>query len=174
MSVILNRADLANHMGVSLPTIDRWVKEGAPVKQRGSRGVQWEFDLAEIIRWYGDRRAADATGNMPADEAELKKRKLLAETLQAELALAKAKGEVAPIEEFKRAQAAAFAQIRANIMNVPQRVVTQLLGETDETEFKRKLRAELVSALVSAASTDPVMADDEDDDIPLELNNDDA
>ena len=36
-------------------------------------------------------------------------------------------------------------------MNVPQRAVLQLLGETDERVFKEKLKAELVLALETSA-----------------------
>lgn len=154
---IVNRSGLAEMFGVALPTVDGWVRQGVPVVQRGGRGRQWEFDTADVANWIRDKAVAEATGDVQADEAELKRRKLQAETTKAELELAKAKGEVATIRDFERAQAAAFAQIRANIMNVPQRVVIQLLGETDESEFKRKLRAELTLALETAAAADLVM-----------------
>lgn len=88
-------------------------------------------------------------------------RKLTAEATRAELELAKARGEVAPIREFERVQTAMFAAIRANVMNVPQRVVVQLLGETDETTFKKKLRAELTLALETAAAAELAIPDDE-------------
>lgn len=74
-----------------------------------------------------------------------------AKTELTELELAERKGEVALIAEFERAQAMVFAAIRANIMNVPQRAVLQLLGETDERAFKEKLKAELVLALETSA-----------------------
>lgn len=58
---------------------------------------------------------------------------------------------MALISEFEQVQAMVFAAIRANIMNVPQRAVLQLLGETDERVFKEKLKAELVLALETSA-----------------------
>ena len=163
MSVKLNRAGLAEHMGVSLPTIDRWVKEGMPVVQRGARGVEWSFDLADVIRWWGDRKAEAAAGKID-DVAEIEKRTAKAKMEQAELALAQAKALVAPIRDFERAQAAGVAAIRANVMNVPQRVVVQLLGETDESTFKQKLRAELTLALETAAKADLVLSEDDAED----------
>jgi phage terminase Nu1 subunit (DNA packaging protein) len=83
--------------------------------------------------------------------------------LTAELELAKKKGEVAPVRDFERAQAKVFAQIRANVMNVPQRCVIQLLGETDETIFKDKLRKELTLALQAAAEADLTLEDEDED-----------
>ncbi|CAG2144468.1 hypothetical protein LMG31506_03012 [Cupriavidus yeoncheonensis] len=162
MGVRLNRSGLAEHVGVSLPTVDRWVKEGMPVLQRGGRGVEWSFDLADVIRWYADRKA-EAAGGATDDLEEIEKRTARAKMEQAELALAKAKGEVAPLQEFERAQASMMAAIRQNVMNVPQRAVLQLLGETDEMTFKQKLRAELTLALEQAATADLTPPDDEDE-----------
>lgn len=160
----LNRSDLAAFIGVSLPTVDRWIKDGMPVVRRGGRGIEWEFDSADVIKWLGDRRAADASGTAISDLAEIERRTKFATMQKAELELAKAKGEVAPIKEFERAQAKAMAEIRANVMNVPARAVLQLLGETDETAFKQKLAAELRLALETAAAADLTLDDDDEDD----------
>lgn len=91
-------------------------------------------------------------------------RKLSAEATRAELELVKARGEVALLSEFERAQAAKYAVIRQNVMQVPQRAVLQLLGETNETTFKQKLREELITALKTAAETEPDLTDETDDD----------
>jgi phage terminase Nu1 subunit (DNA packaging protein) len=134
-----------------------------PVVQRGSRGVEWVFDLAEVIRWRVDRAAKDAAADAPDGLEEIEKRTAAAKMLKAELELAQARGDVAPIREFERAQAKAFAEVRANVMNVPQRVVIQLLGETNETRFKEVLRGELTLALQAAAEADLTLADEGDD-----------
>lgn len=70
-----------------------------------------------------------------------------------ELELAKARGQVASIDNFERVTTARNAVIRINMLNVVQRAALQLVGETDETAFKRKLRAEITLALQSAAET---------------------
>lgn len=163
MGVKLNRSGLAEHMGVSLPTIDRWVKDGMPVVQRGARGIEWVFDLADVISWYA-RRQAEAAGGAVDDLKEIEKRTARAKMEQAELGLAHARGQVAPIAEFQRVQSSMMAIIRQNILNVPQRAVLQLLGETDETTFKQKLRAELTLALEQSASADLNVDDDEEPD----------
>lgn len=157
----VNRSGLAGTFGVSLPTIDNWVSKGAPVVSKGGRGVEWVFDTAEIARWLRDQALADAgSDNIELDDIE--KRTKRARMLEAELSLAVARKEVAPIREFERASAAMDAAVRANVMNVPARAVLQLLGETDETRFKKVLRAELTLALETAAATD-LSADEPDD-----------
>lgn len=148
----VSRAGLADVFGVALTTVDSWVKKGCPVVVRGhGKGQEWKFNTAQISSWLQDEAVDRATGDIPDDMDELKLRKQKAETELAELELAEKKGEVALIAEFERAQSMVFAAIRANIMNVPQRAVLQLLGETDERAFKEKLKAELVLALETSA-----------------------
>lgn len=157
----VNRSQLAEETGKSLPTIDNWVRKGCPVVKKGGRGQQWLFDPAAVNDWREVNAREEALGNTVTDAEELKRRKLAAETEMAELELAKAKGEVAMVEDFERVQAASMALIRSNIMNVPARAVLQLLGETNETAFKAKLKAELVLALTQAATEEIDIDDDE-------------
>lgn len=162
---IVNRTGLSDVFGVAMNTIDAWVRAGCPFIQRGQgRGKEWQFNTAAVAKWRADIAVKDATGTTQTDEAEISRRKAMAGMRLAELNLAKAMGEVAPIAEFERAQAGRDAAVRANIMNVPARVVLQLLGETDETVFKTKLREELTLALQNAASAPIDMGDDDDTD----------
>jgi len=157
----VNKAELCSIMGVTPPTVDGWVRNGCPIKKKGSRGVAATFNTADVMTWLRDKAREEASGTTLADEGELKRRKLAAEAEKAELELAKAKGEVAPVREFERATASLMAIIRQNVMQVPGRIVMQLIGCTDETEFKTKLRSELVLALESAAEEDLDQEEDE-------------
>ena len=159
--MIVNRNELADIHGVSLPTVDAWVRQGCPIEKRGSRGVQAEFDTAKVSKWRLDRAVADATGDKQQDADEIDRRTKRAKMRQAELELAKEMGLVAPIAEFQRVQAARAAMVRQNVMNVCARATLQLLGETDETTFKQKLRHELTLALNTAYET-PVELPDTD------------
>lgn len=143
----VTRQALADVFGVSLPTIDAWVRKGCPFVEKGGRGQEWQFNTAHVSKWLRDRDVEEATGGIPDDMDELKLRKQKAETELAELELAQKKGEVALISEFERIWAMSMGQLRQNILGVPQRAVLQLLGETDEMAFKEKLRAEIVLAL---------------------------
>jgi len=155
MGVQLNRQGLADHMGVSVPTVDRFVKEGCPIVQRGGRGVEHVFDLADLIKWYAERRANAVSAQGVMGDLETEKTRLVkAQADKAEIDLAKTRGELASIQDFERAEATVFAQIRQNVLNVPQRVVTQLIGETCERTFKEKLRAELCLALEASATSE--------------------
>lgn len=157
-----NRAQLADIWGVSLPTVDAWVRAGCPIDRKGSKGVQAEFDTAKVAKWHRDRAVADATGDQQQDADEIDRRTKRAKMRQAELDLAVAMKAVAPIREFERVQASRYTLIRANLLNVPGRAVLQLLGETDEATFKQKLRAEIVLALETAAKAALEVPEDED------------
>lgn len=160
----LNKQELADFFGVTPPTVDQWVRAGCPIVQKGSKGVAAIFNSAEVAKWRVEKAAEDAGGGAKASEQELKLRKLAAETAKSELELAKAKGEVAPIIEFERVQAARMSSIRANLRNVPARAVLQLLGCTDETEFKKTLMDEIDLALVTSAEQDIEVEEEEEQD----------
>ena len=166
MGVKVNRQGLADSFGAAPPAIDRWIKQGCPISKRGSRGVEWEFDLADVIRWRVDVAVREATGDGPSNMDAAKLRKMSAEAELAELELAKAVGDVAPIRDFERTTARLMSTIQTNVMNVPARAVLQLLGCTDETEFKTKMRAELTLALEQSAAAEVEIddADEADDD----------
>ena len=163
MGQTVNRGELAGFLGVSTPSIDRFIKEGMPVLKVGGRGKAAEFDLAVVVQWYADRRAREAAGDKPTDLQEIDRRTATAKMELAELELAKKRGEVAPIRDFERATARLMATIQINIMNVPARAVLQLIGCTDESEFKTKLRAELQLALDQASKVADEIADDDED-----------
>lgn len=160
----VNREELAETFGVSLNTISSWVRNGCPFDQKGRQGKPWKFNTRDVSEWLRDQARMEAAGEAPLDEYDLKLRKLAAETAQAELELAAARKQVAPIEEFERARALENATVRANVMNVPSRVVSQLIGETDEGRFKQILAAELIQALEAAADADIELGDEDDDD----------
>lgn len=158
-----NREELAETFGVSLNTVSSWIRNGCPFDQRGRQGRPWVFNTKDVSEWLRDQARLEATGTEQLDEYELKLRKLSAETEQAELDLAAARKLVAPIDEFERARALENATVRANVMNVPSRVVSQLIGETNEGRFKEVLSTELIQALESAAEADIELEEEDEE-----------
>lgn len=156
----VSKTELAEFFGVSATTIEHWIRVGCPFIQRGAKGKAWIFSTADVYDWRLDRLREEQTGKAPTDERELKSRKLAAETAKAELELAKARGEVAPLDQVQRAMVKAFAEVKANMRNVPSRVTSLLIGETDETRFKSVLAAEIDQALETLA--DSSLVDEED------------
>ncbi|MEQ3671367.1 terminase small subunit [Pseudophaeobacter sp.] len=152
---VVNRTELAEINGVSLPTVESWVRRGCPVVQRGGRGRAWQFNTADVRNWREDDIRAETSHTTHANKDELLLRKLAAETEQAELDLAKAKDEVVPVEQLERALVKAFGEVRAGMRNVlPGRAARRLIGETDETTFKAVLLEEIDQRLEVLADSD--------------------
>jgi phage terminase Nu1 subunit (DNA packaging protein) len=160
----VNRTGLSDVFGVALNTIDSWVRQGCPVVQRGvGKGQPWKFNTADVAQWLRDKSVQEATGDKVADEAEMTRRRKLADTMLAELNLAKAMGDVAPIDQVERMVQRAFAEVRAGMRNLPGRVVSQLIGETDERRFKAVLLGEIDQVLVALAEADLEAGDDDEE-----------
>jgi phage terminase Nu1 subunit (DNA packaging protein) len=144
----LTRAEVADLLGIAHTTVDARVRRGMPYEQRGERGKAWVFDSAAVIAWEREQAVKNAVGDTnQADEAELKRRKLAAETTVAEIEAAKARGLVAELDVIEREWSSAFAEFAARVMQVPSRAAPQLLGLDAEREIKAVLKDELEEAL---------------------------
>jgi phage terminase Nu1 subunit (DNA packaging protein) len=151
---VISRGRLAEVCGVSAPTVDHWVISGCPFVTRGGRGKAWAFNSADVMAWRIERAKDDAGGAAPADERDLKLRRLKALTELDELELAKARGEVAPLDQVTRTMEMAFGEVRAALRAVPARAARRILGETNETRVKAVLLDEIDQALEALADTD--------------------
>jgi len=153
---IVGRQEIADIFGVSGPTVDAWLRAGAPYITKGSKGISWEINTAEIHEWLINKNVDEATGKTQADEATIDRRMKLAKMLRVELNLEKEKKLVAPIDEMVQALTVVFAEMRAALRIIPGRVYSALVGETDETRFKSVIQAEIDNAL-KELTTDKVL-----------------
>lgn len=156
---IVNRTELAQILGVSLPTINAWVNDKMPFVSRGGRGKDWQFDTADVIQWRAERAASEAGGaldDIDSIDKEIARVKLERERLKyaTEAAL------VVPLDQLERRLSVVFAEIKAAMRNLPGRTVSQLLGETDERKFKRTLAAEIDRALTALSEFNTNALDD--------------
>lgn len=148
--MILDRTQLADFLGCSLPSIDQRVRRGMPYRTRGARGRQWEFDSADVVLWEKDAAVKNAIGDVDkADEVELKRRKLAAETTIVEIEAARSRGQVADLKEVERAWSGLFAAFQSRMMQIPARVAASLVGESSETTIKEVLLDEIREALTA-------------------------
>lgn len=112
-----NKAQAAEFFDVSLPTIEAWIRRGAPVEQRGSRGVSWVIDLRAFAEWvYGAKAGAD--GDSPEDLPP-KERKDWFESETKRRALQVRDRELIPAAEVEQAVATAFAALAQDLRAIP-------------------------------------------------------
>ncbi|MBA1304291.1 hypothetical protein [Stutzerimonas stutzeri] len=148
-------AQLAALAGVTPRRIRQLAEAGTLTRVARNRFLLGDAFAALVEEMAGGDKASELTAE--------RVRKLRADASLAELELAKAKGEVSTIEDFEAVWNQACGIIRANMLQVPRRVVSSLIGETDEARFKQVLTDEITLALETAAEADFTPEDDETD-----------
>ncbi|HDH7836107.1 TPA: terminase small subunit [Raoultella ornithinolytica] len=151
--MLVTDADLAELSGLSARRIRQLVEAGRLTKAGRNR-----YQLSEVFMALVEELAG---GDKSAELTAARVRKVNADADRAELELAKAKGEVAPIEEMQSAWSMRCAIIRQNMMQLPARVVSQLIGETDERRFKAVMREEIRTILTDAANANIEITEDD-------------
>lgn len=150
---ILSLLALSTLLGVHRNTLYSWVKRGCPYVKKAdhSRGIGWKFDSGEVVQWRLDQAIQDVIADTAkATEDELRRRKLAAETVLAELQTAKARGEVGSLDEFERQVTNAAIEIRTRLRQMADRVAPIVVG-LKVVEIKRILREEVDQALTVLA-----------------------
>lgn len=148
--------DLAALVGCTARYVRKLATEGHI--ERTGRNT---FKLGAISKVIKHLHRADGTAAQLVAE---RVRKLKADATLAELQLAKERGELAPLEETTRAWERATAQIRARMMQIPQRAVVQIVAERDEGRIKDVLANEIRLALTDTADTEIDLDEDENPD----------
>lgn len=157
MSAQITVTALAKMLQITPRRVQQLADQG--VIPRAGRGkYDLEAAVAGYVAFIQDRTPQPSDGQI--DYREEKARLTKAQADIAEIELAKARQEVAPVIEFERTTAAIMTMLQVNMLNIPQRVVTRLLGETDESKFKKVLTDEIRIALETAANTDLDLDDD--------------
>lgn len=145
---IKNRSETADIFGVHITTLDGWIKRGCPYVKKGTKGVAWEIDTAQVSDWL---RANDAEalskGLDNTDIDEGKRRKIVADATLAEIQVAKEKGIVIDAEEIKQGLSHLFAEFTGKVRRVPERAVLRIVGETNESKIKSVLLEEIDECL---------------------------
>jgi len=94
-----NKADVASWFGVSLTTVDQWLRRGCPYMQRGERGKQWQFDLLGVAKWkYG---APDDDKDDDPEQLSPKERLDWYRGETERVKLAQTKGELIPAAQYE-------------------------------------------------------------------------
>lgn len=160
----LNRAQLSEFCGVSLVTIDNWVRDGCPYVRRPVRqGVgQWEFSASAVFQWRIDRERQAVLGDVVTiDENEARRRKLAAEAGLTELELHIANGKVVKIEDASRPWFQMVGAARAKLLSLPNKLGPVLAIETDPLICQSLVEAGINEALSELSGYEPTAAEPE-------------
>lgn len=148
----VNRSELAEVFGKSLPTISTWVTKGCPVVERGRRGKEWTFDTAAVADWLEQQTVANLQGDTSGlVMEEAKRRKTAAEAALAELELAKAREQVIEASEVEKAWADLILSFRAKMLSVPPKMAPVVIVAVNVAEVERLLDDAIREALSELA-----------------------
>lgn len=170
----VNKAGLAEVFGVSLPTVNSWVRRGCPVLQRGSKARQWLFNTADVAQWREDEAAAAAVGDtskMDMDEA--RRRNEAAKAAMSELDLAKRRGELIEIESVAEHVGEEYSRIRAKLLALPVKLAPMLENAESLQERREIIEDGIVECLAELSADEDGREEsgtgsegDEDDEAP--------
>jgi len=51
---IVGKDTLASIMDVTITSVERWIRDGMPVEQRGSQTQDWIFNLNQVKQWKAE------------------------------------------------------------------------------------------------------------------------
>lgn len=158
--VFLNREELAYAEGVSLPTVDRWIKADCPVEEKGGNGRPYKFSLVKVRAWRRqcdeaaeaeDRRKREhiAQLSLPLEGGAVREEQRLnpkdrTAWLQAELLSNKARRERGELVEAMAVEAefrATFKRIRIFLQSLPDALQRDLpwLGASEVAQLQDML-----------------------------------
>jgi phage terminase Nu1 subunit (DNA packaging protein) len=135
--VRVNRTELAEILGKSMPTITAWLGEGLPYLEGGGKGKPFVFDSVDAILWAiengkfrrqarapvpGTDPFAEGGGDQPESYDEAERRKMVAQADKSELDLAKAAGRVVEIVDVAAAVAEMNVTVRTRLLGIGNKV----------------------------------------------------
>jgi|SRR5580704_6377081 phage terminase Nu1 subunit (DNA packaging protein) len=164
----LTAVQVAELLGVTDRAVRKWVKTKGLPCIAGS-GVM-TFAWPSVRQWWTDvARAGGGTGGTSGKKAatdeqtappetyeEALSRKTRAEADLKELQLAKERGQVASIADVERVISAATIVTRTQILAVPSRLASRLLGMDDYKRVVTILESEMRQLLTNLATIDAV------------------
>jgi phage terminase Nu1 subunit (DNA packaging protein) len=156
---LVSKSELAEILGVALPTVDHWIKKGCPFVTQGSKGIAWVFNTSDVIDWRLDdirEQYEDKTGRENVlDYNEARRRRMAAEAGISELQLAKETAQVVDIETIEIQLSNILGTVKAQVSAIPHTIAHRIAGMRSTRKIERALEEELNQALNELSLYDP-------------------
>lgn len=142
---IKNKSELSQIFGVSLNTIDAWLRKGMPHKI--SKKGRYEFDVETIIKWRESL--------LKVSDDEMRKAKIQREVYKAKLCqlqFEKESGLLVYAADVKHAAFESGRMLRDQLLNIPARVSPILAAERDTKKVNEILTKEIRQCIETIAA----------------------
>ena len=151
----LNRSELAAHHGISLPTVDSWVRRGCPAIERGSKGSNWKFDPVAVIEWrlkdaVEETIARFVTGDGDMSREEADRRRAVANAKVAEIELDDRLKSVVSVQHVNDDVTTFCNVLHIAMDNASHKIADRTSSITSAPEIREVCRSELNRALTGA------------------------
>lgn len=141
MGRIVNKTELAEIFGITPHTIYTYTTEGMPIVKQGDKGVESEYDTAECIKWFAEKRLQKLDYNK--ERARLTK--LQADKVQREIDLMD--GETARIEDVKVTWEKFLCELKSQLLAMPNSVTPHIVGMDDPNKINGIILAKVKDIL---------------------------
>jgi len=115
-----NKAGAALFFGITIPTLDKWIREGMPIVQRGSQGISWVIDLQAAAKWRYEARLP--SGQIDPETLPPAERKLWYDGETRRRDLQQKDRHLIPDSEVEQAVATAFAAVAHSVLALPDQL----------------------------------------------------
>ena len=157
--MVVNRIKLAEIFGVAADTVTAWVKRGCPAIQRGAKGVEWQFNTADVISWRLDDMTAKLAGDVPDYDRDAA-RKMQADADLAELKRDRERGKLIELQVVADVVRSEYATVRTRLGSLPG-ILAPRLDSARALEFQ-PIIADVVDDILTELSADDRLQDDAD------------
>ncbi|QGY05496.1 terminase small subunit [Methylobacterium mesophilicum SR1.6/6] len=152
---LLNRIELAKIFAVSTNTISTWVEKGCPYVERGSNGVEYQFDSAAVIDWKIQRAVENVAMSAGDDSSKSRRedadcRRAVANAVVAEIGADEALKSVVSRHDAI-ADLATFCQVlRTGLSNMAAKIAARATTMDSAPEIEALARKETNRAFAAA------------------------
>jgi phage terminase Nu1 subunit (DNA packaging protein) len=146
-----NKADCAQFFGVTLPTIDKWIRDGMPTVQRGSQGISWVIDLHAAAKWRYEARLP--SGQIDPETLPPAERKLWYDGEARRRDIQERDRELIPVDEVEETVSTAFASVAQSLLSLPDLLERECALTSDQITASRVTVHAALSDLAQRIST---------------------
>lgn len=145
----MNRSQIAQVFGVSVVTIDAWVRKDCPFEKKGRNGAQYEFSLPAVITWRVEQLVSQAMGMFRSgdDIKTAEKRLAFAQAEIKELELAEKQGVLINTEAAAKLVERGIMETRSQLLALPTKLAPRLPACKTAPQFKAVLDKAVRDAL---------------------------
>lgn len=146
--------EAASIIGVTRQTLAKWLNDGCPAVTKGdrARGIEWEINVADVIRWREQRLIEEISAKYQdkggaTNEAGYRTRRAAAEAVIAEIEAENALQQVVDVEYVTQKLAQFLASLRARMTGVGAKVAGRAASMKSAAQIKELIDAEIRESL---------------------------